>query len=60
MKHNFIKTTDENTRKTLIRQGFQEIPSAESGTYVFLNCNKLQFSSDVDKSKMCLTNTFCV
>ena len=60
MIKNFIKTTDENTRDTLIKEGFQELPSAETGVYVFLNCNKMQFSSDVDISKLHYTNVLCM
>lgn len=60
MQKNFIKTTDENTRNTLIEEGFQELPSAETGVYVFLNCNKMQFSFDVDISKLHYTNVLCM
>lgn len=60
MQKNFIKTTDENTRKLLAKEGFREIPSAEAGVYVFLNYNKMQFSSDVDISKLHYTNVLCM
>lgn len=60
MQKIFIKTTDENTRNTLIKEGFQELLSSETGVYVFLNCNKMQFSSDVDISKLHYTNVLCM
>ena len=60
MSFNFIKTTDVETAKKLRSQEFQEIVSSEPGVFVFLNCNKIQFSSDVDVTKIRYTNTLCI
>ena len=51
MKQNFIKTSDVSTAETLIRLGFQQIDE-QGGIYTFLNTGKLQFSDDIDKSKI--------
>lgn len=58
-KVNFIKTSDEETRNKLIEAGFTEIKSNEPGKYVFLNCSKLQFSSNINEDKVSFSNKLC-
>lgn len=55
MKQNFIRTTDKSTSTALLRLGFQKVDE-RNGTYIFLNTDKLQFSEDIDKSKIQYTN----
>ena len=59
MKQNFIKTSDTSTAETLIRLGFQQIDE-QGGIYTFLNTGKLQFSDDIDKSKIQNSNALCI
>lgn len=59
MKQNFIKTSDVSTAKALIRLGFQQIDE-QGGIYTFLNTGKLQFSDDIDKSKIQYSNALCI
>lgn len=59
MKQNFIRTTDTSTATTLLRLGFQKVDES-NGIYTFLNCNKLQFSEDIDKTKIQYTNMLCI
>ena len=59
-KKQFIKTSDIETRNKLLNLGVQEIMSNETNTYVFLNCNKLQFSNDIDLSKIKYSNMLCI
>lgn len=42
---NFINTTDEQTAETLRSLGFKELPKS-GNRYVFINDNKMMFSSD--------------
>lgn len=60
MDYNFIKTRDLSTYEKLKSEGFQEINSTEPGVYVFLNCKKINFSDDIDQSKIKYTNTLCI
>lgn len=55
MKQNFIRTTDKSTSTALLRLGFQKVDE-RNGIYTFLNTDKLQFSEDIDKSKIQYTN----
>ena len=55
MKNNFIKTMDSNTANTLKKLGFQRL-SESDGVYIYLNSDKIQFSSDIDKSKIQYSN----
>lgn len=58
-KH-FIKTADNSTADKLRTMGYQEL-SFENGIHTFLNdSNKIQFSSDIDQSKIKLTNMLCM
>ena len=44
-KQHFIRTSDEHTANLLRKAGFVELPK-ESGMWVFVNNNKIVFSSD--------------
>lgn len=59
MNNNFLKTTDVATAEKLRKNGFNEIDTSENGVFVFLNCNELNFSSDIDKSKIHYSNMLC-
>ncbi len=59
MKQNFIKTSDVSTAEILIELGFQQIDE-QGSIYTFLNTNKLQFSDDIDKSKIQYSNNICI
>ena len=59
MKQNFIKTSDETTAETLKKLNFQQVDFS-SGIYTFLNTDKIQFSDDIDKSKIQYSNMLCV
>ena len=59
MKQNFIKTSDETTADILINLGFQQVDFS-SGIYTFLNADKMQFSDDIDKSKIQYSNNLCI
>lgn len=52
---NFIKTSDSETAKKLTNLGFQKI-DGKNGIYTFLNADKIQFSDDIDKSKIQYSN----
>lgn len=47
MTYNFIRTTDEDTKNTLVREGFKLI-SQDGRTFTFLNDKTLSFE---DKNK---------
>ena len=59
MKQNFIKTSDKHTADILLNLGFQQVDFS-SGIYTFLNADKMQFSDDIDKSKIQYSNMLCV
>lgn len=52
---NFIITTDEKTRETLILNGFTEV-NDNSGKYVFVNEPKKLVKFDYSKLKISFTN----
>lgn len=56
MKQNFIKTSDSNIAAKLSSLGFQQIDVSTNGIYTFLNTDKIQFSNDIDKSKIQYSN----
>lgn len=60
MDYHFIKVSDTETANKLGKLGFQEIPSSQNGVRVFLNCHEMQFSSDVDQSKLHYSNKLCI
>ena len=53
--YNFIKVFDQNTADKLIKLGFQLIDSSNN-IYTFLNTEKIQFSSEIDSSKVKYSN----
>lgn len=55
MKQNFIKTADESTAETLRELNYQQVDFS-NGIYTFLNTDKMQFSDDIDKSKIQYSN----
>ena len=59
MKQNFIKTSDKPTADILINLGFQQVDFS-SGIYTFLNTDKMQFSDDIDKSKIQYSKNRCI
>lgn len=59
MKQNFIKTSDKHTADILLNLGFQQVDFS-SGIYTFLNADKMQFSDDIDKSKIQYSNNLCI
>ena len=59
MKQNFIKTSDKPTADILLNLGFQQVDFL-SGIYTFLNTDKMQFSDDIDKSKIQYSNNLCI
>lgn len=59
MKQNFIKTSDEHTAETLKNLNYQQVDFS-NGIYTFLNTDKMNFSEEVDKSKIQYSNMLCV
>jgi hypothetical protein len=59
MKQNFIKTNDVSTAIELLKLGFQQVDNSD-GYATFLNTDKLQFSDDIDKSKIQYSNMLCI
>ena len=55
MKQNFITTKDVPTATLLLKQGYQKVQDS-NGIYVFLNTDKLQFSNEIDITKLKYTN----
>ena len=59
MKQNFIKTADESTAETLKNLNYQQVDFS-NGIYTFLNTDKMNFSEDIDKTKIQYSNMLCV
>ena len=59
MKQNFIKTADKSTAETLKNLNYQQVDFS-NGIYTFLNTDKMQFSDDIDKSKIQYSNNLCI
>ena len=59
MKQNFIKTADESTAETLKELNYQQVDFS-NGIYTFLNTDKINFSEDIDKSKIHYSNMLYV
>ena len=59
MKQNFITTKDAHTATLLSQQGYQQVQNS-NGIYVFLNTDKINFSENIDKSKIQYSNMLCV
>ena len=51
----FIKTFDCETASKLRHLGFQEVIS-DGNSFVFLNCNKINFEKDIDVNKISYTD----
>ena len=59
MKQNFITTKDAHTATLLSQQGYQLVQNS-NGIYTFLNTDKINFSENIDKSKIQYSNMLCV
>lgn len=59
MKQNFIRTSDSETAKKMISLGFQKVDEQNS-IYTFLNTDTMQFSEDIDKSKIQYSNILSI
>ena len=59
MKQNFINTADKSTAETLKELNYQQVDFS-NGIYTFLNTDKMNFSEDIDKSKIQYSNMLCV
>lgn len=59
MKQNFIKTSDKSTADILLNLGFHQVDFS-SGIYTFLNSDKMNFSEEIDKTKIQYSNMLCV
>lgn len=55
MKQNFIQVFDKNTADKLMDLGFQLV-SNSNNTYMFLNTDKIQFSDEIDITKIKYSN----
>ena len=55
MKTNFIKTMDSHTANILKKLGLKLV-SESNNEFIFLNSDKIQFSNDIDKSKIQYSN----
>ena len=51
MNNYFLITSDLNTALLLAKNVFQKV-SDSNGIHIFLNSNKIQFSNEIDKSKV--------
>ena len=59
-KFNFIRTTDEETKQLLLREGFKLFTN-DGNCATFINeTNKLNFTDCIDKSKLQYTNMLCI
>jgi hypothetical protein len=56
MSYNFIRTTDEDAKDHLLKQGFKLL-SQDGNVFTFLNDHTLTFE---DKSKITYTNMLCI
>lgn len=54
-----IQTSDEATAQRLRDEGLVELEK-QGKFYIFINENKLAFSSNVDQSKLNYTNKLCI
>ena len=57
MTYNFIRTNDEDTKNTLVREGFKLI-SQDGRTFTFLNDKSLSFEDKNKKIKYSNILTF--
>lgn len=56
MKYYFLKTTDEEAKNNLLKQGFKLI-SQDGDVYTFINDHTLAFE---DTTKIQYTNMLCI
>ncbi len=56
MKYNFLKTSDEETKEKLLKEGFKLV-SQDGSIYTFLNDHALTFE---DKSKIKYSNMLSI
>jgi hypothetical protein len=56
MKYNFLKTSDEETKEKLLKEGFKLV-SQDGNVFTFLNDHVLTFE---DKSKIQYSNALCI
>lgn len=56
MKYNFLKTSDEETKEKLLKEGFKLV-SQDGSVFTFLNDHVLTFE---DKSKIQYSNNLCI
>ena len=59
IKYYFIRTKDEKVADSLGDCGFYLV-NKENGFFVFLNDSKLNFTSDIDMSKLQYTNVMFI
>lgn len=59
MTQNFIRTSDSGTAKKLASLGFQKVDE-QNGIFTFLNSATLQFSNDIDKTKIQYSNVLSI
>ena len=59
MKQNFIKPSDETTAEIRKKLIYQQVDFS-SCIYTFPNTDKMQFSDDIDKSKIQYSNNLCI
>lgn len=57
---NFIFTQDESTAKLLESCGYEEIPTNNIKSHMFINNAMLKFSDEIDISKVNFTNMLCI
>lgn len=55
MNKKFITTQDIPTATLLSNKGYQQVQN-NNGIYVFLNTDKMQFSNDIDITKIQYSN----
>ena len=55
MDEKFIVTSDSGTANKLTNLGFQMV-SSQNDIYTFMNTGRLQFSGDIDRSKIRYSN----
>ena len=55
MDEKFIVVSDSEIANKLTNLGFQ-IVNSQNGIYTFMNTGRLQFSSDIDRSKIRYSN----
>ena len=57
MKYNFLRTSDEGTKNTLLKEGFKII-AQDGNVYTFLNDHALTFEDK--NNKIQYSNNLCI